>query len=221
MIDVELHAHTRFSSDSFNRLSDVIRACRTAGIHRIAITDHNEIEGALRARDLAPDLVIVGEEVMTTQGELLCLFIKRRIPPGLTPEETIDQVREQGGLVGPSHPFDYPRRAGLGPENVIRLRSQLDFIEVYNARTRDKSANTRANALALELGLPRTAGSDAHTLAEIGRCRVRMPSFTTPQEFLAGLREAELVTQHSPWTVSFGSRLAAIAHKLGLDVSDT
>lgn len=221
MIDVELHAHTRFSSDSLNRLSDVIRVCRAVGIQRIAITDHNEIEGALRARDLAPGLVIVGEEVMTTEGELLCLFIEQRIPPGLTPEEVIERVHSQGGLVGPSHPFDYPRRAGLGPENVIRLRDRLDFIEVYNARTRDASANEHANALALELGLPRTAGSDAHTLAEIGRCRVRMPAFTTAQEFLAGLRQAELLMRHSPWTVSLGSRLAAIAHRLGFDSSDT
>ncbi|MCS7062158.1 MAG: PHP-associated domain-containing protein [Anaerolineae bacterium] len=217
MIDVELHAHTRFSADSLNRLSDVIGICRKVGLQRIAITDHNEIEGALRAREMAPDLIIVGEEVMTTQGELLCLFIEERIPPGLTPEAAIARVREQGGLVGASHPFDYPQRAGLGPDNVIRLRNQLDFLETYNARTRDPRANERANALALALGLPRIVGSDAHTLAEIGRCRVRMPDFNTPQAFLAGLHQAELITRTSSWMVHVGSRLADIAHRLGLD----
>ena len=220
MIDVELHSHTHFSSDSLNRLSDVIRTCQAVGIDRIAITDHNEINGALRARDLAPDLVIVGEEVMTTQGELLCLFIEQHIPRGLTPEEVIGRVRDQGGIVGAAHPFDYPRRAGLGPENIIRLRHQLDFLEVYNARTRDESANDRANALALELGLARTVGSDAHTLVEIGRCRVRMDEFAGPSEFLLALGRAELITNHSPWTVSFGSRIAAITHRLGLDTPD-
>ncbi len=163
--------------------------------------------------------MIVGEEVMTTEGELLCLFLTERIPPGLIPEAAAVCAREQGGIVGASHPLD-PRRAGIGPDNVRRLSHRLDFLEVYNARTRDVRHNESARELAHELDLPGTCGSDAHLLSEIGRCRVRMREYTSPQDFLAALRSAELVTQHSSWTVRMGSRFAALTHSLGYEVND-
>ena len=136
MIDCELHSHTHYSRDSLNRLRDIIDACHKAGIDRIAITDHSEIAGALKAFQLAPELVIVSEEVKTTQGDLLCYFIQQKIPRGVTPEEAIQRVHDQGGIVGPAHPLD-TTRAGLGRDNVLRLREQIDFIEVFNARTID------------------------------------------------------------------------------------
>jgi predicted metal-dependent phosphoesterase TrpH len=216
MIDVELHSHSHYSRDSLNKLPDIVRACRAARIERIAITDHSQIRGALRAHDLAPDLVIVGEEVKTTQGDLLCLFIRELIPRGVTPEEAIARVHDQGGIIGAAHPLD-SWRAGLGRENVARLREQLDFLEVFNARTTEPALNDQANALALELGLARSVGSDAHLLSEIGTCRVRMREYSSPQDFLAALREATLITRSSSPFVHFGSRFAAIAHGMGFD----
>ena len=216
MIDLELHSHTHHSTDSLNRLPDIIRTCRAVGIDRIAVTDHNEIAGALRAFNAAPDLVIVGEEVKTTHGELLCLFIHDMIPRGTSPEEAIARVRAQGGIVGAPHPLD-PNRSGLGRENLLRLAPLLDFVEVFNARTLDATKNTEADALALALGLARSVGSDAHLLCEIGGCRVRMRPYTSPQDFVAALQEAELITHTSSPLMHLGSRWAAMAHALGID----
>jgi predicted metal-dependent phosphoesterase TrpH len=216
MIDCELHSHTHYSRDSLNKLADVIRACHEAGISRIAITDHSETAGALKAHQLAPDLVIVSEEVKTTQGDLLCFFITEKIPRGVTPEEAIQRVHAQGGIIGPAHPLD-TTRAGLGRDNVLRLGHQLDFIEVFNARTIDPAMNAAAQALADELGLPGIAGSDAHMLGEIGAARVRMREYTSPQDFVSALRQATLITRSSSPFVHFGSRWASIAHRLGYD----
>lgn len=216
MIDLELHSHTHYSHDSLNHLDDVVRACREHGIQRIAITDHGKIAGALRAYDLAPDLVIVGEEVKTTQGELLCLFIHEQIPRGLPPEAVIAIAHAQGGIVGTPHPLD-TRRAGLGRQVILRLAGQLDFIEVFNARSIEPRSNAEAAALARELNLPGSVGSDAHLLSEIGTCRVRMREYTTPHDFLLALRTAELITRSSSPLVHFGSRLATTAHLLGFD----
>jgi hypothetical protein len=219
MIDLELHSHTHYSPDSLSKLPDVIAHCRKIGIHKIAITDHYEIEGALRAYTLAPDLVIVGEEALTREGELLCYFIRELIPQGVGLEEAIDRVHDQGGICGPSHPFD-PRRHGIGGENLYKFAHKLDFVEVFNARTRDPQRNTEASSIASELDLPKLVASDAHTLAEIGISRVRMArEFNSPQDFLAALREpqTELITHYSSATVSVNSRLAAMVHKLGFD----
>ncbi len=215
-MDLELHSHSQYSFDSLTKPEDIIAQCRIVGIDRIAITDHNEIQGALSALKLAPDLIIVGEEVMTTQGELLCYFIKSRIPPGMTPADTCDLVHQQGGLVGPSHPFD-PRRSGLGGTILRLIANKLDFVEVFNARTCDTSKNDLAYDLARDLNLPMICASDAHTIAEIGRTRVRVQhEVDTPASFLRALSDCELITSHSSGLVSIGSRAAALAHVMGM-----
>lgn len=219
MIDLELHSHTRYSPDSLSKLPDVIANCRQIGIHKIAITDHYEIEGALLAHEMAPDLIIVGEEAMTTEGELLCYFIRELIPHGITLEDAIDRVHDQGGICGPSHPFD-PRRYGIGGHNIDKYAHKLDFIEVFNARTRDPKRNEDALAAATQYGLPKIVASDAHTLPETGISRVRLHrDFGTPQDFLAALKEpeTELITHYSNYLANVGSRIAAVAHGLGFD----
>jgi len=219
MLDLELHCHTRWSPDSLNKLDELIAHARAVGLGHLAITDHSEIKGAILAKEMAPDLIIVGEEAMTDQGELLCYFITELIPRGLTISETARRVHAQGGICGPSHPFD-PNRYGIGGANIRKHAHELDFVEVFNARTRDDSKNTLANEIALELGLPRIVASDAHTLREVGVSRVRVRSaITNPQSFLAALREpeTELITHHSPMSVHVQSTFATMAHKMGLD----
>lgn len=219
MIDLELHSHTHYSPDSLSKLPDVIDNCRKIGIHKIAITDHYEIQGALLAYELAPDLVIVGEEAMTTSGELLCYFIRELIPRGVSLEEAIDRVHDQGGICGPSHPFD-PRRYGIGGDNIIKYAHKLDFIEVFNARTHDPKRNENALAMANTYGLAKLVASDAHTLPETGISRVRLHrEFNSPQDFLAALKdpETELITHYSSHLANVGSRIAAVAHGLGFD----
>ncbi len=216
MLDIELHCHTRYSPDSLVKLPDLIEHARKVGIHRLAITDHSEIEGALLAKQMAPDLIIVGEEAMTTQGELLCLFITELIPDGLTLEQAIDQVHAQGGICGPSHPLD-PRRFGIGMENLLEYAPKFDFIETFNARTRDSSKNDEADYMAQRLDLPRVCASDAHTLQEVGISRMRIREYTTPQDFVEALRDAELLPNYSSLMVNVSSRFASIAHGLGFD----
>ncbi|MCW1967652.1 MAG: PHP domain-containing protein [Anaerolineae bacterium] len=220
MLNLELHSHTQYSPDSLSKLPDVIAQCRKVGIDRIAITDHSEIRGALQAHNMAPDLVIVGEEVMTTQGELLCYFITELIPPYLSPEEACERVHAQGGIIGPSHPFD-PRRSGLGRNNLLRIAEKIDFIEVFNARTYDKSKNDLAHQLAEELDKPMICCSDAHTLKEIGVSRTCLHrDYTSPQDFLAALREADYVPHTSSHRVSLKSTAASIVKGFGFRQPD-
>jgi len=208
-VRADLHCHTVYSKDSLTPLEAVIRACRRKGIHRIAITGHNTVEGALRLRDLAPEMIVVGEEIKTTHGEILAFFIEKLIPPGHSPEETIARVREQGGVVGVSHPLDPTRGEAMGQENLRRIAHLVDCIEVFNARTTLSVHNHRAAEFARALGLPGTAGSDAHTAFEIGRAYVEMPAFDTPASFLKALEQGRVIGRRSLPLVHLFSRWAA------------
>ncbi len=215
LLDVELHCHTCYSPDSLVKLPDLIEHARAIGLKRLAITDHSEIEGALRAYEMAPDLIIVGEEAMTQEGELLCYFIHELIPPNLPLEEAIARVHAQGGICGPSHPLD-TRRKGIGYANLIRFADQFDFVEAFNARIREPQQNADADALARELGLPRICCSDAHSLPELGISRTRVRPYDSAADFVAALRDAELVPQYASPLASLSSRAAAVARWLGL-----
>ncbi len=207
-VRADLHCHTVYSKDSLTPLEAVIRACRRKGIHRIAITGHNTIEGALRLRDMAPELVIVGEEIKTTHGEIQAFFIEELVAPGLSPEETIARIREQGGVVGVSHPLDPTRSEAMGEENLHRIVHLVDCIEVFNARTTFAVHNRRAAQFARAHGLAGTAGSDAHTAFEIGRAYVEMPVFDDPAPFLEALAQGRVVGHLSLPLVHLFSRWA-------------
>ena len=107
---VELHTHTGFSHDSIVSLDKVVRACLKKQINCIAVTDHNQIEGAIRLQKMAPFKVIVGEEILTKEGEIIGLFLKKRISAGLSMKATINRIRNQGGIVYLPHPYDKTTR---------------------------------------------------------------------------------------------------------------
>ncbi len=209
---VDLHIHTSFSEDALCTPAQVVELSLARGLSRIAITDHNTIAGALEARKIAPELVIIGEEVRTKRGELLALFISEEIPPKLDPLETIRRIKEQGGIVGIPHPFDQIRREAMGPY-ALEIIKQVDFLEGFNARTLFSSDNTRAMKLAMELGLPVSAGSDAHTPWEIGKVWVEMDPFSGEREFLEALKGGRIKGRRSPLWVHLFSTLAKIARK--------
>jgi len=213
-VRADLHCHTVYSKDSLTPLKAVIAACQRKGLHRIAITGHNTVEGALRLRDLAPELVIVGEEIMTAHGEIQAFFIEQPIPPGLSPEETIACIREQGGVVGVPHPLDPMRGEAMGEENLRRIVHLVDCIEVFNARTIFSIHNRRTAAFAHAHGLPGTAGSDAHTASEIGRAYVEMPAFDGPTSFLGALAQGRVVGRRSSPLVHLFSRWATFRKRL-------
>jgi predicted metal-dependent phosphoesterase TrpH len=206
---VDLHLHTRFSDDGLCSPAQVVKISRAKGLSKVAITDHNSIAGALEASKLAPDLVIIGEEIRTKQGELLALFLKEEIPPGLDPLETIERIREQGGIVGIPHPFDRIRREAMGLYS-LEILEEVDFLEGFNARTILPQDNAKALKLASERGIPVSAGSDAHTPWEIGKAWVEMEPFSGEREFLESLKSGKICGQRSPLWVHIFSTLAKL-----------
>ncbi|HSM09558.1 MAG TPA: dephospho-CoA kinase [Gemmatimonadota bacterium] len=206
---VDLHMHTSASHDCRSDPVDVIARAREIGLDRIAITDHNEIEGALAARELDPGLVIVAEEVRTAEGlDLIGLWIEERIPPGGTFVEVAAAIRAQGGVVYAPHPFD--SRRGADEAFFDDVVDSIDAVEGFNARIHDGSRNQRAADWAARHGLPVGAGSDAHTLGEIGRGRVEMPPFDGPSAFLGALREGRIEGRASSPLVHLASTWAKL-----------
>ncbi len=185
MLKVDFHVHTHYSPDSLSDIRRVIESARKRGLHKLVITDHNRLRGALEAYELAPDLVIPGEEVQTTEGEFLAAYVTREVPRGLKPLDALDQLRMQGAFISISHPFDR-QRSGWPLESLRQLAPLVDAIEVLNARTINPLYNRQAAEFANENHLPGTAGSDAHHPSEVGRAYSLLPPFTD----VAGLREA-------------------------------
>jgi predicted metal-dependent phosphoesterase TrpH len=190
---IDLHVHTYYSDDSLMKPAEVIRTVQRLGLDGVAITDHNTITGARELQAVAPFLVIVGEEIKTTQGEIIGLFLREPIPRGLSPEETIAAIRQQEAVVYVPHPLDRIRTSAMGRRALLRIIHQVDALEVFNARILFPRENAQARELALRYGLAMGAGSDAHIASEIGRGYVIMEPFDGPASFLASLTRGEAV----------------------------
>ena len=213
---VELHSHTCWSKDCVVPFDAIQRLCQRRGIDRIAITDHNTADGALAMQRLAPDLVIVGEEIMTDRGEILGYFMQESIPAGLTPDETIRRLRDQGAVISVSHPFDRLRKGAWHEEDLLKIIDRVDAIEVFNARCMFADDNVKALAFAQKHNLTGTVGSDAHSRIEYGRAMVRMQPFEGASDFLLSLRAAQHINRYSSWFVHLNSKTAKWSKKLGL-----
>ncbi len=213
---VELHSHTCWSKDCVVNFDAIQRLCQRRGIDRIAITDHNTANGALAMQRLAPDLVIVGEEIMTDRGEILGYFMQESIPAGLTPDETIRRLRDQGAVISVSHPFDRLRKGAWHEEDLLKIIDRVDAIEVFNARCMFAEDNVKALAFAQKHNLTGTVGSDAHSRIEYGRAMVRMQPFEGASDFLLSLRAAQHINRYSSWFVHLNSKTAKWSKKLGL-----
>jgi predicted metal-dependent phosphoesterase TrpH len=203
---VDLHCHTSASFDSLAAPAPVVRAAASRGLTHLAITDHDRIDGALEASAIAareaPGLtVLVGQEIRTLAGDMIGLFLREPIPPGLAPDAAIAAVRAQGGLIGIAHPFDR-FRGSLGKGETPGFESlagEVDWIEAWNARLMFGDGNARAAELAMRLGIPGVAVSDAHTTLEVGVAATKLRGDPSTAD---GLRAAlsgplELVTGRS------------------------
>lgn len=214
MLSVELHSHTFASGDCLLQPADIIRTCRTRAIDRLAVTDHNTIRGALAVQAAAPDLVIVGEEIMTTQGELLGYFVREEILPGLSPAETIARLRAQGAAISVSHPFDRHRQGAWREPDLAAIAPLVDAIEIFNARALHQADNDRAAAFAQAHGLLGTVGSDAHSARELGRARMFMASAASASDLIAGWALGQARTQLSSPAIHLTSRWATLVKRL-------
>jgi hypothetical protein len=204
-VRVDMHTHTMWSGDSTTLPDEVAEAVAEAGIDVLCITDHNAIAGAVELADRLPCRVVVGEEVVTTAGELIGLFLADRVPPGMTPADTARAIRDQDGFVYVPHPFD-PMRRKLAEPAIDLLVSEglVDAIEVRNAKTSLESLNRRAAEYAARHGLAAGAGSDAHVPGAIGAAYVEVDDFDGAAELRAALRSGRVVGHHwdqpRPWT---------------------
>ena len=212
LIDVDLHMHTDHSYDCATPVEVLLAEARAKGLGAIAVTDHNEISGALEAEAKANGVkIIVSEEVKTaTQGEVIGLFIKKRIPQGMTLRETLDEIHAQGGLAYVPHPFD---RMHSVPdyEHLLAELERIDAFEVYNARVAVGAFNEEAARFAAKYRLPAGAGSDSHVAQGLGSVRITMRDFDGPEEFLESLREADIA--RTPSSLFFVQALKFIQTK--------
>jgi predicted metal-dependent phosphoesterase TrpH len=200
LIEVDLHMHTDHSGDCATPVEVLLQTARDRGLGAIAITDHNEVSGALEAAEIAAGMddlkVIVAEEVKTAeQGEVIGLFLKEKIPKGLSMAETIAAIREQGGLVYVPHPFD---RFHSVPdyEHLLDMVEEVDLLEVFNPRVALTSFNEEAVRFAGKYRIVPAAGSDSHVAQGLGSVRQRIHDFDGPAEFLEAMRDADITRKH-------------------------
>ena len=193
-VHVDLHMHTDHSPDCATPVDTLLETAKKVGLGAIAITDHNEVSGALEARERANGIkVIVAEEVKTAdQGEVIGLFIEEKIPRGMTLQETIAEIRRQGGLVYVPHPFDR-MHAVPDYENLLAVVEDVDAMEVFNPRVAFSAFNEEAARFAAKYRIVAGAGSDSHVAQGLGSVKIRMRDFDGPEEFLESLRDADIV----------------------------
>jgi predicted metal-dependent phosphoesterase TrpH len=211
---VEFHCHTIHSKDSLTRPADLVKTCHRKGIDRVVITDHNTIAGAQAAQGIDSDLVIVGEEIMTTRGEILAAFVSEEIPKGLTPQETIRRLKDQGAFISISHPFDLWRSGHWREEDLLEILPQVDAIEVFNSRCMLPEFNQKAQQFAETHHLAGTVGSDAHAAFELGQSVMELEPFDDPEELRGVIRSGIPHVRRSPAWVRLTSRYAVLYKKL-------
>ena len=192
---IDLHIHSRWSHDGISSIRDVIKRCLESGLDCIAITDHNTITGALHAQQQAPFSVIVGEEIKTTAGDIIGLFLSKEIPKGLSLMDTVLTIKDQGGLVSVPHPVDRLRRSAIGARALNDMISYVDIIEGFNSRTLFQRDNIKGVEIAAKYDIPIAAVSDAHSVSELGRTYVSTrASAVTPTGLQIALHSGNFVT---------------------------
>ena len=218
----DFHSHSNYSRDSVINPEVFVDNCVRKGVTCIAVTDHNEIEGAFVIEKLAAERaagklkVIVGEEVKTAEGEIIGLFLKELVARGMSPEDTVDAIHEQGGLAVIPHPYDIFRRSVLTDDAIERVKTKVDAIEGFNCRNILGRHDQKARDKAAEVDKPTTLGTDSHSPIELGGALLELDDFETPQELLQSLRGGRIVGRRSLPMVHWISTYAKIRWRLGL-----
>lgn len=198
-ISIDLHVHTHYSHCSNLRPDRIETLALERGLNTVAICDHNCLHGALETATLAKAItVIIAEEIVTTQGEIIGYFLREHIPPGLSPLETVSEIKRQGGLVSVPHPFDLLRSSRLRTSALKQVLDSIDMIEVFNARNMFNRPDHKLLNLSRKLGVVPVVSSDAHLGCEIGRATMVMEHYERPDDFLHNLGEATCFTRKSP-----------------------
>lgn len=195
---LEVHVHTRFSKDSLLWFWPLYIKCRLLRICLIAITDHNNIDGGIKFKEFCKRhgdhvQVIIGEEIFTSEGEIIGLYLKENIPSGLSAKETVNRIKQQNGLVYVPHPYDKKRQKTVLQETAIaENKDMIDCIEIHNGRNISSDYSSFQRLIAEKYKLNHIVGSDAHTLIEIGRNYMDINVIpNSPDEFLKVIQTAK------------------------------
>ncbi len=210
MLKADFHIHTKYSMDCNTPLGKIIERCLEKGINCVAIADHGTIEGALKMQEIAPFTIIIAEEILTPHGEIMGMFLKEGIPSGLSVEQTISRIKAQGALVCIPHPFEILRHSALESKIMEELAEQIDVIEAFNSRTPLPRSSAKTLAFAQKYGIPKSAGSDAHTPYEIGNAYVEMPEFKGRDDFLQALAKGKVFGHRTNPIIHFASLWARL-----------
>ena len=219
MLSVELHTHSSLSHDGRDPVELLLEQASAVGLDALAVTDHDELEASLRAAELAPDYGLVGipgMEVTCEAGHVLALGIAEAIPPGLSFAETLDRIREQGGLAVVPHPFQESRHGVLDKISKEELAT-ADAIEVYNSRLLTGRSNRQAERFARRRGLPMTAGSDAHIAEMVGQAVTTVDADeASVAEILDAIREGRTTVEgeRTPWRISFRQAAGGVKRRI-------
>lgn len=208
-LKIDFHCHTKYSYDSDTELGDIVEQCKKTGINKIAITDHGTIEGALEMQKMAPDLVIIGEEIRSTGGDIIGLFLKEVISEGLTPRQTAEAIKKQGGLVYVPHPFE-TIRSGIGKKGLGEIEDLIDIVEVFNGKTFWPPLNRRAYTWAKGHKKIMAAGSDSHQPQTIGAVFNEVSDFDGSNDLLQKLKNVKRTEQFLGFKVYVRSMISLI-----------
>lgn len=218
LIKVDFHVHSIASKDSLSKGEDLVALAKQIGLGKLILTDHNTIAGAVELQKIYPDFVIVGEEILTTKGEILAIFVKEELPKGLEPQEAFVRLKEQNAFISLSHPYA-PLRHGWTEQEMEQYMPYLDAIEIANGRNLPEM-NASATNFAAKHDLSGTAGSDAHGVSELGAMCLSLPDFSNTEELRQSIRSAKVCgRESSPWVRYYSRKavlLKALNRKFGL-----
>lgn len=191
---IDLHTHSTASKDGGISLGEYKRVLDEKVLDVVAVTDHDRIDEALMIQEaLGSGRVIVGEEVRSLDGDIIGLYLTKLVPRMMSADETVKAIKDQGGIVYVPHPLDR-RRAGLSREIVMSILPNIDVIEGFNARFVGPPGNKGAKALGEELLLPLAAGSDSHSVRELGSTYMEVEKTPKKKNLVDLVAEAELVS---------------------------
>ncbi|MFZ4515679.1 MAG: PHP-associated domain-containing protein [Acidimicrobiia bacterium] len=197
-VRVDCHTHTCYSGDAVTTIEEFAAQLESLALDVVCVTDHHSVRGAYELRALGLSTrIVIGEEIRSREGEIIGLFLHERISPGMSLADTVQAIREQGGVTYVPHPFD-PARRPLRTDALYAACANgwIDVIEVFNAKTADPNDNSRARDCADTFGVGMGAGSDAHDRRAIGAAYVELSDFDDPQSFLDAFVSAETFGQH-------------------------
>jgi predicted metal-dependent phosphoesterase TrpH len=215
-INIDLHVHTKYSKCAILNPAEIEPLALKRGLDAVAITDHNTIDGALEVKNHAKKIkVIIGEEIKTTKGEIIGYFLNEQIPPFLTPEETIKEIKRQGGLVSVPHPFDRLRSSRLETKTLEKILPNIDMIEIFNSRDILTGQDFGLIEKACQMGAIPVAASDAHLSVEVGKSYISIEDFETAEDFLENIKKSQYVKRKSPFWVHLVTKALKFYKKKG------